>query len=65
MAGTDGPEVEAGAASRVIFFSDAVVATLYVVIQVIASGCLVLMSRAAVCGGLLQPDAPRGGPPPG
>lgn len=26
MAGTDGPEVEAGAASRVIFFSDAVVA---------------------------------------
>ncbi|HEX7163176.1 MAG TPA: TMEM175 family protein [Trebonia sp.] len=156
MAGTDGPEVEAGAASRVIFFSDAVVAiaitllalglplpdstgsttnsqllralvgywdeylafvisfvvigghwvrhrrifryvsrvnhrigqltllwllmmvltpfaarllagsggfgvrfTLYVVIQVIASGCLVLMSRAVVRGGLLQPDAPE------
>jgi uncharacterized membrane protein len=32
--------------------------TLYVVIQVIASGCLVLMSREVVRGGL-QPDAPE------
>ncbi|HEX7161325.1 MAG TPA: hypothetical protein VF223_08830 [Trebonia sp.] len=28
-------------------------------IQVIASGCLVLMSRAIVRGALLQPDAPE------
>jgi uncharacterized membrane protein len=33
--------------------------TLYTVIQVIASGCLVLMSRAVVRGGLLRPDAPE------
>jgi uncharacterized membrane protein len=33
--------------------------TLYAVIQVIASGCLVLMNRAVIRGGLLRPDSPE------
>ena len=61
-AGTDDPEIEASAAERVVFFSDAVVAiaiTLLALVQIIASACLLLISREIARADLLRPGAPE------